>query len=145
MPFQAWNARYLADLIFDTLEPYLTPDTHVAFEGLSYGSSGNVVLQLGGYKYMLMDKLSEEVPYAHMYTYSPITIKKTAGCSKKGVGKPCMIETFASNEKNNQLAIALREHRGAFMKKGGKTYVDHLDDLVDSYWTLQTMVEKDLK
>ena len=92
--YEIKNAKYLATLILDTIKPFINNNTYIAFEGLSYGSSGNVTLQLGGYKYILMDLLSTIVPLENMETFAPITLKKTAGCSKKGTKKSDVIEAF---------------------------------------------------
>ncbi len=144
MRYEVKNARYIAELIYDSLELFLTKDTYIAFEGLSYGSSGDVVLQLGGYKYMIMDVLSQAVPLENMFTYAPTTVKKTAGCSKRGLGKHAMIEAFTASQCEHGLRDILRTDKESFMKKGFKNYVDHLDDLVDSYWVLQTLLDKEL-
>lgn len=143
MRYQVKNAKYVSDLIFDTLKPYLNKDTVIAYEGISYGSSGDVILQLGGYKYLLMNKLSEIVPLENMFTYSPITVKKTANCSKRGTNKSDVIESFILSSNDNCLKQALIKDKESFMKKGGKTFVDHLDDIIDSYFVLETLREKE--
>lgn len=137
--YEVANSKYLANLIFDSIKDYLNEETYIGFEGLSYGSSGDVVLQLGGYKYMLMDKLTERTPLKNMFTYSPITIKKTAGCSKRGMNKKDMIESFINENIDLRFKNSLRKKRDEFMKKGGKNWIDFVDDLVDSYWTLETL------
>ena len=143
MRFQVENAQYIAEAITDTLKPFLGKDTYIAFEGMSYGSSGDVILQLGGYKYMLMSELSKYIPFDNMFTYAPTSVKKTAGCSKRGLGKHAVIESFIFNSKENSLRTALRQEQLKFMKKGGNNYIDHLDDIVDSYWVLETMKERE--
>jgi len=143
MRYEVQNARYVSQVIFNTLKLYLNRNTYIGFEGISYGSSGDVILQLGGYKYMIMDKLSELVPLENMFTYSPITVKKTAGCSKRGLGKHAMIESFILTSKDNSLKKALRENKELFMKKGLKNYVDGLDDFVDAYFVLETLRDKE--
>lgn len=143
MRYEVRNARYIAEMIVGTLEPYLNRNTYIGFEGMSYGSSGDVVLQLGGYKYMIMDELSKLVPLENMFTYSPITVKKTADCSKRGTPKSEVIESFIRNSYPTPLRDALRENKELFMKKGGKNFIDHLDDIVDSYWVLETLREKE--
>jgi hypothetical protein len=143
MRYEVKNARYISEVIFNELKPFLNNDTYIAFEGMSYGSSGDVVLQLGGYKYMIMDIFSELVPLENMFTYAPTTVKKTAGCSKRGLGKHAMIDAFMTISKPNSLKTALRADKTAFMKKGFINYVDHLDDLVDAYFVLETLREKE--
>ena len=90
-----------------------------------------------------MDALSDYVPLENMYTYSPITVKKTAGCSKRGTPKSEVIEAFISGSHDNSLKRAIRADRESFMKKGGKNFIDHLDDLIDSYWVLETLRDKE--
>ena len=150
MRFAVDNARYLADQIVWALEEDLVPETYIAFEGMSFGSTGDAVLQLSGYKYLLMHQLSSYVPLERMYTYAPQTIKKTAGCSvkildpitgkKRTQGKPDMIRAF--EKEPTEFSKKVRENPDLFMKKGHKSYIELLDDLVDSYWVIQTHKEK---
>lgn len=143
MNYEVKNSAYLADLMVETLKTYLTNDTYVAFEGLSYGSGGNSGLQLSGYKYLLMDRLSRYVPYDNMFTYSPLTIKSVAGCAKKGMGKNEMIEAFIKDSKESHLKSSLISEKSSFKKKNSNNWVDHLDDIVDSYWALITLMTKE--
>jgi len=146
----------LAEMIANSFtEEELTndPDTWIVWEGLSFGSSGNVVVQLGGFKYLVMDRLNSKVEIEHQITYAPTTIKKTAGCSKKitdpitgkkkSQGKPEMIQAFIDTKVDIPLRHAMELSRDDFRKKGDKNWIDHLDDLVDSYWLVQTFIEKE--
>ena len=40
MRYEVRNARYISEMIFNTLEPYLNNDTFIGFEGMSYGPLG---------------------------------------------------------------------------------------------------------
>lgn len=141
MRYEVENAKYLADLITKYLDFFgLNNETIIGFEGLSYGSTGDVVLQLGGYKYIIMDVLSQIVPFKNMFTYAPITIKKTAGCSKKGMKKSDMIEAF--KKESNSFSKYLRENEKSFKTRKGN-WIAHLDDVVDSYWVLETLRKKE--
>lgn len=144
MRWEVNNSMYLSKLILDSLPDGNPIEWKIAFEGLSFASSGNMAIQLGGYKYVLMEAFfNERIPWENMYTYAPITIKKTAGCSKKGMGKKEMIEAFVASSCSHQLKYSIRMDKELFMKKGMKNYIDHLDDLVDSYWAIQTFIEKE--
>jgi len=137
------NAMYLSDLILLSMPDGYAKEWKVVFEGISYASSGNMAIQLGGYKYVLMEAFWNEcVPWENMTTYAPITIKKTAGCSKKGMGKKEMIDSFLKNSATNPLKTAMLENPDRFKKKTG-TWIDHLDDLVDAYWAVETYREKE--
>lgn len=139
MRYELINSKYIANLIYESLKPYVSNNTYIAFEGFSYGSGGNIGLQLSGYKYILMDVLSQIIPISNMYTYAPTTIKKTAGCSKKGMNKSDMINAFINDENDSEFRIYLKQNSDLFKKKGGKNWVDHLDDFVDSFFALQTL------
>ena len=140
MRYEIENAKYLSNLIVDDLTPYLSDKTRIGFEGLSYGSFGDVMLQLSGYKFILMNIMSQIVPLKNMFTYSPITIKKTAGCSKKGMKKADMIEVFKTL--SNPFSKYLRENERDFKTRKGN-WIVHLDDIVDAYFTLKTLQQKE--
>jgi len=144
MRYEVENSQYISNLISGSLLKYLNRNTYIAFEGLSYGSSGDVGIQLGGYKYMLMSKLSELVPLENMFTYSPITIKSVAECAKKGMTKADMIDKFISVGPNQcKFRMKLFEFPERFQTPKSKNWVIHLDDLVDAYWALETLRKKE--
>jgi len=141
MRWEVENSMYLSELIISTLPDegwlYSAP---IVFEGLSFNSKGDKAIQLGGYKYILMKALYDKgVPLENMTTYAPITIKKTAGCSKKGMTKKDMIDAFMHT--SCPLAQAIFSNPSLFQKKTG-TWIEHLDDLVDAYWAVQTYLDK---
>ena len=143
MRYEVENSKYLANLITQSLLPYLNIDTYIAFEGLSYGSPGDVGIQLGGYKYMLMDALSKYVSLDKMFTYSPITVKSIAGCAKRGMGKGEMINVFSNSGHSCKFRVTLSQYPTLFKNKKGTSWIVHIDDLVDAYWVLETMKVKE--
>ena len=144
MRWEVGNARYLAkEIVPAVLSGTDFEDTKIVFEGIAFASKGNMAIQLGGYKYILMDAFHrKKIPFSNMYTYAPITIKKTAGASKKGMGKKEMIDSFV-NQEDNLLSKQIKKNPEKFQKKTGK-WIDHLDDLVDAYWTIHTYIEKEI-
>ena len=143
MRYEITNSQYLSNLIRETLKPWLNGNILLGFEGLSYGSRSDVGVQLGAYKYILMDRLSELVPICNMFTYSPITVKSVAGCAKKGMGKNEMINAFIANGPMCKFRIRLFEHPEKFQTPRAKNWIVHLDDLIDSYWVVRTLQEKE--
>jgi len=143
MRYEVKDAVYLAELIVETLKDQLDDETLIVFEGLSFGSPGDIGLQLSSYKYILMDRLSKHVPFENMYTYSPLTIKSTAGCSKKGMKKSDMIESFIQNAKPNSFKEVLKNNITQFKKKNSENWIDHLDDIIDSYFAIETLILKE--
>lgn len=134
--------------IWDYINTFDFDDCYFASEGLSYGSKGNVTLELSGAKYILLSTL-----YNHkinrFYTYSPITLKKTAGVSKKEPGqtksdtmkKLVMIEAFKKEQPLNRFMEEFINNDKQFVNK--TAYIHTIDDIVDSYWCLKTLSEKE--
>lgn len=117
-------------------------DVIISSEGLSFGSKGDAMLDLSGYKYVLLSKL-KELGFENIKTYSPITIKSIAGCNKKSeYGKLAMIEKIKEENNNIHSFIDSLKNTPEILKK--KTaYVNCVDDLVDAYWCLKTTIEKE--
>lgn len=137
-------ASTIANIITSELEFYecKPEDAIIANEGFAFAARGDAALDLSGYKYILMERLIRE-GFKNFKTYSPITIKATAGCAKRGLGKDAMIEAF--REKGPTLLhpfIASMSESPEFFKK--KTaYIKGIDDLVDAYWCLKTCIIKE--
>ena len=139
------RAVNLADLIVSTINNIVNEnninkdDVIVSNEGFAFSSKGNATLDLAGYKYILMERLIEN-GYTNLRTYSPKTIKKTAGCSKKGLGKDAMIEAIKTQDDKHKLFTTLREN-DSFLKKKSN-YVLCMDDIADSYWDMKTCMKE---
>jgi len=141
MRYEIKNAKYLANLIKETLNPFLNRNTLVAFEGLSYASGGRSILQMGGYKYLLMNELNSIVPLENMFTYSPNTIKSVAESSKRGMGKSEMIAAFILKGPDSEFKTSLA--KGNFRNKKNTAWEIHVDDLVDSFWCIETLRKRE--
>lgn len=134
------NSNILSDLIINDLNPYIKNNSIFVFEGTSFASKGNQTISLTAWRYIFMQRLyNENIPFEHMTTYAPITIKKTAGCSEKGKTKKDMIDAFT--HESCEFANIIFSNPSLFQKKTG-TWIEHLDDLVDAYWAVQTYLEK---
>lgn len=136
----------LANLITFSLTHYLISlglldrEIWISSEGLSMASKGNQALNLATYKGVLLSKLYESFEGLHLETYSPITIKSIAGCAskEKRSKKEFMIEAFLDEGIDHPMLRGMR--LGEFTKK--KNYYDCIDDIVDSYFALKTMLVK---
>ena len=73
----------------------------------------------------------------------PITVKSIAGCAKKGMGKMEMINAFMEKGPHCIFNHELKENSQNFKNKNGKNWIAHLDDIVDSYWVLETLKVKE--
>ena len=140
------RAINLSEIILQTIDDLVSnnnlskDDVVIANEGFAFSAKGDAALQLSGYKYVLMEALIKH-GYTNLKTYSPITIKKTAECSKKGLGKYAMIEAMARQDIDNHLIKILHDDPDYLKKKSN--YVLCMDDIADSFWNMKTCM-KDL-
>lgn len=141
------RAVNLAGMIVDTVLEILAKhnltvyDAIISNEGFAFAAKGDAALDLSGYKYILMHAFMAK-GFADFRTYSPITIKATAGCAKRGSKKEDMINKLG--EENNDLHLFIHtilNHPEILKKK--TAYVNCVDDLTDAYWCLKTTVKKE--
>lgn len=134
------------DVIMKTLNqevfslPEFDPkECYFSSEGLSFGSQGDATLNLATYKAILLQTLYQNTKIRNIYTYAPISIKSTAGCSKKesSKDKKCMINAFINETALANSDFHLKLINGTLTK--AKNYYPGVDDIVDSYWCLKTM------
>lgn len=135
------RAIKLSDIIIQTIDKKIEKnniskdDVIISNEGFAFSAKGDAALQLAGYKYILMEAIINH-GYTNLKTYSPISIKKTANCSKKGLGKDAMIESMSKQDVDNHLIRILHENP-EYLKKSSR-YVMCMDDIADSFWNLKT-------
>jgi hypothetical protein len=137
--YDVMNADSLSDLIIDSLKPYLSKQTYIAFEGTSFASKGNATISLTAWRYILMYKLKGYLSLDQIFTYSPITIKSIAGCAKRGLGKKEMIDAFISESIESSFHQAISTTPARFKNKKETSWISCVDDIVDSYFTLKTL------
>lgn len=143
------RASNLADMIIKSIKGILNDNditdyaqVIIANEGFSFGSKGDASLDLSGYKYILMYKLYEN-GFRTFKTYSPITLKATAGCSKKSMrSKENMISMLGKEDHSLHTFIDVVGSLPELLIK--KTnFIMCVDDLADAYWCMKTVVKKE--
>jgi len=135
-------ASELTEKIISSLKDVIKNEKVIfGFEGSSFGSKGDAALQLAGYRYILVHELSKSYGADNIYTYAPMTIKSIAGCAgKNNRGKDSMINAFSKKTIDHKLNYILKNDPLILKKK--TNYVPGIDDLVDSYFVIETMLEK---
>ena len=134
----------LDDLIQNKLQ-LVEYELYVCSEGLSYASKGDATLNLATYKGVLLSKMYEQQGdhLCRLFTYAPITLKSTAGCAGKkdikDTKKTKMIDKFAQTTVDTKLRKCISNG----LMKAKSNYIPGIDDIVDSYWALQTMIKKE--
>ena len=136
-------ANDLSNKIVKFLEETIQNETVViAFEGSAFSSKGDAALQLAGYRYILVNELGKLYGLENIYTYAPLTIKSVAGCATKNKkGKDSMINAFIEKEINHKFRDILKNDSMLLKKK--TNFVPGVDDLVDSYFILETLRNKE--
>lgn len=113
----------------------------VAFEGHSFNSKGNSLLELVSYQFLLRNMINMvmKISLENMYFYSPISIKSFAGGAK--FKKKDLLEKFIlcddpllSKNSLYQEVVGLGD---LCFKKD--EVIKPLDDLVDSYWIVKKL------
>ena len=115
----------------------------IAFEGHSFNSKGNSLLELVSYQFLLRNMIhfSMNVALDQMYFYSPTSVKSFAGGAR--FKKKELLEKFRESDdeilKNNSLYLEIC-NLGEFCFKRDDV-VKPIDDLVDSYWIVKKLSE----
>jgi len=134
----------IANTIKEILKPYNynIEDIIIANEGFAFSASGDAVLDLSGYKYILMKELID-MGFKKFLTYSPISIKATAECAKKGDrDKEKLITALSNQNVNLHKFIKILKSDNMYLRKR-TAYVNCVDDLTDAFWCLKTVLRKE--
>jgi hypothetical protein len=113
----------------------------IAFEGHSFNSKGNSLLELVSYQFLLRSMINKTlgIGVENIYFYPPITVKSFAGGAK--FKKKDMLERFIQSDdpllQNNQVFMRIKNSMDLIIKK--EEVVKPVDDLVDSYWILKKL------
>jgi Holliday junction resolvasome RuvABC endonuclease subunit len=103
----------------------------IAIEGFSFNSTGRSLSDVYGYQYIFRYLLLKN--NITFKLFSPATIKKIAG--KGNFNKLQMVESFIKNENNYKNLNILKE---IYINYQSNKLIKPLDDIVDSFWVLQT-------
>lgn len=139
------DAENLATTLCNSIRHYVNADSCIAIEGISFASPGNTKVQYAGFHYILRLIIHKElnIPYENIYIYAPNSVKKTAG--KGNYKKHQMIEAFIDSDApeliNNVLKKTLIDVPETFQSPKAKSWVKPLDDIIDAWWTLKTLID----
>lgn len=140
------DSEMLATAVATAILPHLKGDIKIGIEGISFASPGNTKVQYAGYHYVLRLLLTIVLPikYDAVYVYAPNTVKKTAG--KGNFKKDQMIEAFINSDavelQNCPLRNGLIKTPELYQSPKAKHWMKPLDDIVDSYWTMKTLLNE---
>jgi hypothetical protein len=129
------NAIYFSNLAIDLLIPYLDENSVVAMEGLSFGSSGNSLIDISMTTALIRSAIVTKINPDNFFVFSPTTIKKFAlkGNSKKDELYEALIEKRKDDSRLKPFIDVLREYKSSWVK-GSNKVENPCSDLVDATW-----------
>jgi hypothetical protein len=133
------DARQLCLKILDFLKSHGV--SHVAFEGHSFNSKGNSLLELVAYQFLLREMCLREIPMVidNMFFYPPITVKAFAGGAK--FKKKDLLEAFLKSQseslKDNHIYKTISSNIDIIIK--GEDVMKPIDDMIDSFWVVKKL------
>lgn len=139
------NAVYFSELVIDLLTPYLDENTIVGMEGLSFGSSGNSLIDISMTTALVRSSIIKKIDPNNFFVLSPTTIKKFAlkGNSKKDELYQKLIEDRIDDNRLKPFLNVLREYKDTWIK-GPNKVENPCSDLVDATW-ISLFVEENLE
>jgi len=129
------NAIYFSEVALDLLEPYLDENTIVGMEGLSFGSSGNSLIDISMTTALVRAGVVKKINPNNFYVISPTTLKKFAvkGNAKKDELYNKLIEDRISEDRLKPLLNVLKEYKDSWVKGSGKVE-NPCSDIIDATW-----------
>ena len=129
------NAIYFSDMVLSLLEPHLGENCLVGMEGLSFGSTGNSLIDISMTTALLRSALVKIIDPNNFFVISPTTLKKFAikGNAKKFQMYDAIIETRKDDIRIKPLVDALVENKSKWVKESGKVE-DPCSDIIDATW-----------
>lgn len=129
------NAIYFSEVALDLLNPYLNEDSVVGMEGLSFGSSGNSLIDISMTTALIRAGVVKKINPDNFFVISPTTLKKFAvkGNAKKDELYNKLIETRISEDRLKPLLNILKEYRDLWIKGTGKVE-NPCSDIIDATW-----------
>lgn len=139
------NAVYFSDLALSLLDPYLDENSIVGMEGLSFGSSGNSLIDISMTTALVRAGIIKKINPENFYVISPTTLKKFAvkGNAKKDELYNKIIEDKISDDRLNPFLNVLKEYKDTWVKGVGKVE-NPCSDLIDATW-ITLFIEENLE
>lgn len=139
------NAIYFSDLVCSLLEPHIDENTIVGMEGLSFGSSGNSLIDISMTTALVRAFIVKKIDPSNFFVISPTSVKKFAlkGNSKKDELYLKLLEEKIGDTRLSPLLNLLMENKETWIK-GSNNVETPCSDLVDATW-ISLFVEENLE
>lgn len=139
------NAIYFSESVMELLFPYLDESTIVGMEGLSFGSSGNSLIDISMTTALIRSAIVKKIDPNNFFVLSPTTVKKFAlkGNSKKDELYNRLLETRSDDSRLEPLIKVLKEYKDKWVKGPNKVETP-CSDIIDATW-IALFVEENLE
>jgi hypothetical protein len=139
------NAIYFSGKLLELIDPYLTEGTSVAMEGLSFGSSGNSLIDISMTTALVRAGVVKKIDPMNFFVISPTTLKKFAvkGNAKKDELYNTLLEKKKFDVRLKPLLDILEKNKTNWVKGSGKVE-NPCSDIIDATW-LCLFVEENLE
>jgi hypothetical protein len=129
------NAIYFSEKILELLDPYLKKETLVGMEGLSFGSSGNSLIDISMTTALVRAGIVKKIDPDNFFVISPTTLKKFAvkGNAKKDELYNALLENKKYDVRLKPLVDVLSKNKSLWIKGAGKVE-NPCSDLIDATW-----------
>jgi len=129
------NAIYFSEIALDLLDPYLNQNSIVGMEGLSFGSSGNSLIDISMTTALIRAGVVKRINPDNFYVISPTTLKKFAvkGNAKKDELYKALLEKKSEDIRIKPFLKLLSEYKDTWIKGAGKVE-NPCSDIIDATW-----------
>ncbi len=137
------DGKNIAELIVNIIATLNgTQDARIGLEGFSYGSKGNSFIDIVQYNTFLRSMLLNAYGAEKISVYQPSHVKKLAG--KGNANKHYMIKAFQDDVLGDKELRNTKLWKWSQGKDFSEKIPKPLDDLVDSYFIVKCLQQKDL-
>jgi hypothetical protein len=126
----------VVDALWLKIEPFVTEDTQIAMEGLSFSSNGNALIDISMATALMRKKIVDRIGSQNFWVFPPTAIKKFAGKGnfKKDDMYLALVEIGKSSDSDLcEFSKRLSDHSDSWITKS-KAVNKPVDDLVDATW-----------
>ena len=129
------NFLVIADSFIESIKPHIDEETVVFMEGISFGSSGNSLIDVSMCTALIRERLVDIVGFNKLNIYSPTSIKKFAlkGNAKKDELFNQIIDIYSNDPLLKSLINPLKQNQHLWIKKS-KEVETPCSDLIDATW-----------
>lgn len=129
------NFIEISNEFIGTLQPHIDSRTKIFMEGISFGSSGNSLIDISMATALVRKRLGEIAGFENLNIYSPTSIKKFAlkGNAKKPELYLQLLDKYRDNKILEPLVKILEQNKDRWIKNN-KEVETPCSDLIDATW-----------